>query len=92
MKIELIEHLKEVQKDLQTKIGYGEINGNNDLVNYYNENWLKYYDKEFEIIKTDFYHLCLTFESISSHSNQGHWRGVMSTQIGWFLSIHDTKE
>jgi hypothetical protein len=89
MKEQLIQHLKEVQHDLQTKVGYGEVNGNNDLVNYYNVYFSNNYDPLLKTIKDEFYHLVLTFNAIASKSNQGHWRSVMSTQIGWFLTRND---
>jgi len=85
----LIQHVKETQRKLQTERGYGEMNGQNDLVNYFNEFWQKEYDKSLTQIKDDFYNLCLVFNSISSHSTQGHWKSVMSTMCGWFLSKHD---
>lgn len=90
-KDELIQHIKETQRKLQTERGYGEVNGNNDLAIYYRENWDKEYDKSLKQIKDDFYNLCLVFSSISSHSSQGHWKSVMSTMCGWFLSKHDAQ-
>lgn len=89
---DLISHLKEVQRKLQVEKGYGEVNANNDLVSYYNDNFDKNYDKSLKEIKDAFYHLCLTFRSICSYSNQGHWKSVMNTQIGWFLTIYNKAE
>lgn len=84
-KNDVLNHLKEVQRDLQLAKNYGEVNANNAIVNFYKENLDKNYDDSLKGIKDDFYHLALTFESISSYSQQGHWKSVMSTQIGWMI-------
>lgn len=86
MKEELIQHLKEIQRMLQIEKGYSEVNGNNDLVAYYNENWDKNYEKDLNQIKNDFFHLCLVFKSISSYSNQGHWRKKYECFCCWEYS------
>lgn len=85
-KDEIINHLKETQRDLQTARNYGEIDASNAIVVYYNENLLKNKDPELKEIKDDFFHLALVLRSICSYSQQGHWKSVMSTQIGWMLS------
>ena len=86
MEEKLIEHLKDVQRRLQTEKGYSEVSGNNDLVEYYKEHFAENYDKAIKELKEEFRHVVLTFNSISSHSQHGHWRSVLSTQIGWFLT------
>lgn len=88
MKDQIINHLKETQRKLQSQEirGYTEAHANNDLVEFYNEYLSKNYDKELKGLKDDFYHLTSIFLSIASYSKQGHWKSVMSTQIGWMLS------
>lgn len=83
---EIIQHVKEISRRLQeVPAYYGEINAYNDLAVFYNDFLTEEKGKEIVEIKNAFYDLCLIFKSISSYSNQGHWKSVMRTACSWFL-------